>query len=382
MPGLPPGVFVYAASPVKFIAEMRVFKTAAALAFASLLLAFWILPTAFAQTVDTSGFAAAISPLPILLEVKPGSSVSTDLRVDNPSDHDEKLKIVIKTFTQDGANGTVNLHDPGPSDTFINWISFSRTQFDAPPGLWQTVHMTVNVPKTAAFGYYFAVEFTGASAPANQANSTGAAIQGAVASFVLLNATAPGESRQMQVTSFTADHRFYEFLPANFTVKLHNSGNIFAGASGNIFIKRGSKTVATLTVNPNHGLVLPGSNRLFSVSWNDGFPIYKPVYGSNGQPLTNKNGSAKMNLNWNFGQASRLRFGSYTAELALIYDNGTRDVPITGSVSFWVIPWRLIAILIVVLVFVVIGFWSTFRKAGRFAQRHAKRLNRSRKDEN
>jgi hypothetical protein len=34
--------------------------------------------------------------------------------------------------------------------------------------------------------------------------------------------------------------------------------------------------------------------------------------------------------------------GHYTAQLLLIYNDGTRDVPISGSLSFWVIPWRLI----------------------------------------
>ena len=303
---------------------------------------------ALAQSVSSPGFAASISPLPILLNVKPGSSVSTDLRVNNPSSHDEKLKVVLKTFTQDGPTGTVNLHDPSPSDTFLSWISFDRSVFDAPPGLWQTVKMTVNVPKSAAFGYYFAVEFTSAS-PAAQTSGTGAAIQGAVASFVLLNATAPGESKQLQVTGFSADHRFYEFLPVNFNIKLHNSGNIFAGASGNIFIRRGGKQVASLTVNPNHGLVLPGSNRQFGVAWSDGFPLYQTVYGANGQPLTDKDGKLKTKLSWNFSHVSKLRFGHYTAQLALVYNNGTRDIPISGSLSFWVVPWRVVGIVIFII---------------------------------
>jgi hypothetical protein len=305
-----------------------------------------------AQTVSAPGFAAAISPLPILLNAKPGSTVSSDLRVNNPSTHDERLKVVIKTFTQDGPAGNVTLRDPSPADTFINWIHFSRTEFDAPPGLWQTVKMTVNVPSSAAFGYYFAVEFTSASPTPKTQN--GASIQGAVASFVLLNAQAPGEKRQMQITNFSADHRFYEFLPASFTIRLHNSGNIFAGASGNIFIMHGSKQVAVLNVNENHGLVLPGSNRQFSVAWDSGFPVYKPVLDANGQPVKDKAGKVKTKLSWNFSQVSKLRFGHYTAKLALVYNDGSRDIPLNGEVSFWVIPWRLVGITLFIL-FLIAG---------------------------
>ena len=335
--------------------------------------------TAAAQSVSSSGFAATISPLPILLNIKPGSSATTDLRVNNPSAHGERLKELVKTFTQDGPTGNVTLHDPTASDEFINWISFSRTEFDAPPGLWQTVKMTVNVPKTASFGYYFAVEFTSASQPTKANN--GAAVQGAVASFVLLNTESPGEKRQMQITSFTADHRFYEFLPASFTIRLHNSGNVYAGASGNIFIMRGGKQVAVLNVNENHGLVLPGSNRLFTDSWSDGFPSYQPVIDKSGQQIKNKDGDIEKKLRWNFGQVSHLRFGHYTAKLALVYNDGQRDVPVNGTLSFWVIPWRLLIGLLVVFIFMVIGFWSTFRKIGGFVKRQTHKLEKK-DDEN
>jgi len=333
---------------------------------------FFLIPSiAHAQSAPTHDFAAAISPLPILLNVKPGDSVSTDLRVNNPSTHDEQLKVVLKTFTQDGSDGKVTLHDPTPADTYLSWISFSRTSFDAPPGLWQTVKMNINVPKTASFGYYFVVEFTSANPPAKTVG-TGAALQGAVASFVLLNAESPGEVRQMRVTSFSADHRFYEFLPASFSIRLHNSGNVFAGAAGNIFIMRGSKQVGVINVNENHGLILPGSNRVFSSAWNEGFPVYKTVM-ANGQPVKDKNGNPKRQLSWNFSQVAHLRFGRYTAKLALVYNDGQHDIPISGEVSFWVVPWRLLIGLIIVVLFMGIGFWSSFRKAGHFAKRQVTR---------
>jgi hypothetical protein len=328
---------------------MKFWRVAVSVLSVILVFLYCTLP-ASAQTVSSPGFAASISPLPILLNVKPGSSTSTDLRVNNPSTHDEKLRVVVKTFTQDGPNGNVTLRDPTPADSFVNWIHFSKTEFDAPPGLWQTVNMTVNVPASAAFGYYFAVEFTSANPTPKTQN--GASVQGAVASFVLLNAEAPGEKRQMQITSFSADHRFYEFLPARFTIRLHNSGNIFAGASGNIFIMRGSKQIAVLNVNENHGLVLPSSNRQFSVAWDSGFPVYKPVLDSNGQPVKDKSSKVKTKLSWNFSQVSKLRFGHYTAKLALVYNDGSRDVPLNGEVSFWVVPWRLVSFILFIMLLI------------------------------
>ena len=330
---------------------MRLLRLGGTVFAIAVIVAYTISPSAHAQSTSTEGFAASISPLPILLTTKPGTSVSADLRVNNPSTHDEKLKTVIKTFTQDGADGKVTLHELTPADDFVNWISFDKPVFDAPPGLWQTIKMTVNVPKTAAFGYYFAVEFTEANPPAKQAG-VGTSIQGAVANFVLLNAQAPGETKKLSVTSFSADHQVYEFLPVNFSVRVHNGGNIFAAATGNIFITRGGKQVAVLNVNENHGLIIPGSNRLFNTSWDNGFPVYKTVYGSNGHPLRDKDGNIQKKLTWNFSQVSKLRFGHYTAKLALVYNDGTRDVPISGTVSFWVVPWRVIGVVVAILLLI------------------------------
>lgn len=336
---------------------------------------------AHAQSSSSGSFNAAISPLPILLDAKPGTSVTTNLRVSNPGSQPEQLKVSLKTFSQDGPNGLVTLHDPTAADDYVNWVHFDRTVFDAPPGEWQTIKMTVDLPASASFGYYFAVEFSSANNQTARVSTNGTKIQGAVASFVLLNANVPGEKRQMQVTSFTADHKIYEFLPVNFTVHLHNSGNVYGTAAGNIFIMRGGKQVASLVVNGNKGLVLPGSNRVFTVAWNDGFPVYKPVTDASGQPVNGKDGQPKQKLTWNFSQASKLRFGHYTAQLALVYNDGTRDVPITGQVSFWVVPWRIIAVILFILVFVTIGFWSTFKKFGSAVKRKGSGKAKKAKDE-
>jgi hypothetical protein len=219
---------------------------------------------------------------------------------------------------------------------------------------------------SAAFGYYYAAQFELANPPKPQPGT--ARLQGAVAIFVLLNADAPGASRKIEVTSFKADHSSYEFLPANFMVQVRNIGNVHTAPHGNIFIKKGSKQVASLNVNSTEGMVLPKSNRIFTTSWSEGFPVYTVVTDPTGQHVKDKNGNPKMHLKWDFSKASKLRFGHYTAELLLIYNDGQRDIPITGSLSFWVIPWRIIGAIVLILIFVAIGFWSTFRKAGRFVK--------------
>jgi hypothetical protein len=313
--------------------------------------------------VPTTGINLQISPLPILLNAKPGTSVSTDLRIRNAGTENELLVVKLKRFSEEGPNGEIKLTDPAPSDPFPKWVTFSKTIFAAPPDQWQTIKMTINIPKDAAFGYYYAVEFSRAHPTKAQPGKP--AIEGSVAIFILLNAESPGAKKSLQVASFTADHNFYEFLPVTFSVRVHNTGNIHFAPAGNIFIQAGKKQVSTILVNSPGGNVLPNSYRIFTAQWKDGFPVYRDKE-NNGVPERDKKGNIKRSLHWDFAQVPKLRIGKYTAHLIMIYDDGQRDVPIEGDLSFWVVPWRLILGAIAVpIVPAFLVWWLTKRRYQR-----------------
>jgi hypothetical protein len=322
-------------------------------------------PSAYAQT-STDGINLQISPLPIELNTKPGTSTHSDLRLRNVGNKTEKLQVRLLAVSEDD-NGEVHLTNPSAADEWVKWVSFDRQTFDAPSNQWQTVKMSVNVPKAAAFGYYFAVEYLRATEVAPQPGK--AVARGAVATFILLNAETIGAKREAQVVSFSADKKSYEFLPANFNVKVRSTGNVHVAPHGNIFIARGGKQVGVIDVNANRGNILPKGSRFFDASWQDGFPVYQVKNGPDGQPLLDKKGQVQKSLKWDFSHANRLRFGHYTAHLMMVYDNGSRDVPMEATVSFWVVPWRVIGILLLVAIFVAIGLWSTFGKSKRLVQR-------------
>jgi hypothetical protein len=304
------------------------------------------LPYAVHAQTPTEGINLQISPLPIELNTKPGSNTSTDLRVRNVGPQTEKLQVRLLKVSEDD-NGEVHLSNPSPNDDWAKWVSFDRPTFDAPSNQWQTVKMTVNVPKSAAFGYYFAVEYLRAKEVSPQPGK--AVTRGAVATFILLNADAPGAKREAQVVSFTADRKSYEFLPATFTVKVRSTGNVHVAPHGNIFIAKGGKQVGVSAVNANAGNILPHGSRFFSSSWEDGFPLYVAKINADGKPVLNKKGQPQKSLKWDFSHANRLRFGHYTAHLVMVYDNGQWDVPMEATVSFWVVPWRLVGTLLALI---------------------------------
>lgn len=298
------------------------------------------------------------SSLPINLKVLPGSSIAAQIKVKNDGVGTENIKVSLMKFKADGETGTPMLAAREQGDDFFDWVSFSENSFPLPLNEWKTITATFNVPKIASFGYYYAIVFSRAeeSVPKGERQTV---ITGGTATLVLLEAIVPDAKREVVVTSFTADKRIYEFLPAIFTVKLRNTGNVHIAPRGNIFINSGDKKdLAILEINPNKGNILPDSPREFSEKWNDGFPHYGNVQEDDRMSLDEK-GNPIQELKWNFGEMPKLRWGKHTAKLLLYYDDGTRDVPIESEISFWVIPWRLI--------FGLLGILSLLFFAGRLS---------------
>ncbi len=296
------------------------------------------------------GFNIISSPLPIKIATRPGETVETELRIKNQGIQSETIKVGLMKFGATGDNGQPDLFDLTPKDTYADWVHFSPSQFIAEPNVWKTVKMTIDVPPEASLGYYLAVTFSRAS-QAKEKNAS--SVKGAIATLVLLDTKTGNEKRQLKLVSLSTDHGLYEYLPATFNVKLRNSGNIYLSPSGNIFIERGGKAVDTLDFNTAGGSVLPASNRVFSIPWSDGFPVFKDRL-ENGKPVPGPSGHPKQNLKWDFTHINKLRIGHYTAKVLVVYDDGTQDVPLEAALSFWVLPWKIL--LGILALFGVLGF--------------------------
>ncbi|MDB5186123.1 MAG: exported protein of unknown function [Candidatus Saccharibacteria bacterium] len=291
------------------------------------------------------------------VKADPGTTADVEIQVKNMGVAPERLKISLLKFSASGEEGRPNLAERGPGDDYFDWVTFSPSKFDAKPNEWVKVQMKIKIPKTAGLGYYYAVTFARESESAAKDRSV---VIGSSAQLVLLEVNSPNARRSLDLLEFKTEKKWYEFLPVKMTVRVKNSGNIHLVPVGNIFIKKGDKVVATLDFNKAQGNVLPYSNRIFVNEWQDGFPLYKDKIVDD-KPAYNSDGSSKRDLSWNFSEISKLRFGKYTAKLLVVYNDGTRDVPIESEVSFWVVPWRIIGGFVVFLALAGVGAWAIGR---------------------
>ena len=316
-------------------------------------LAMWLLAAmlflvspALAQT--TGELRLTTSPLPINLKVAPGSSISTTLKIKNDGNQSENLKVTLMKFKADPNTGATILMDREAADSYFDWVALSDPTFTLPANEWKTITATFNVPATAAFDYYYAIVFFRADQQVKPGDRQ-TVLNGGTATLVLLTADVPGAKKQLELDRFSVNKNIFEFLPSTFDIKIKNTGNVHIIPHGNIFITGGSqKDLAILDVNATQGSILPDSPRNFQVQWADGFPVYT-IKEENGVKQQDAKGNLIRELKWNWADASKLRFGKYTAKLLLVYDDGQRDVPIEGMVSFWVVPWRLVAYALVII---------------------------------
>jgi hypothetical protein len=321
----------------------------AILAVAISLLTVLAFSTAAVRAAPSGGSSLTTSPVAVNLVIKPGTSTTTTLQVMNNNLQPAQIATKVELFSAYGTAGQAAITPPSAANPSANWVTLSPASFTAQPGVWTSIKMTISLPPSASLGYYYAVMFE-PQLPFNTPAPNTNTIKGSNAVLVLVDTNSANEKRQLQVTNFSVSQQLYEYLPASFSVTVHNSGNIYLPPQASIYISQNSNfssTSATLDVNKAAGNVLPNSSRVFQVEWSNGFPVFNPktvdgqIVYSKGQPVKQ--------LQWDFTKLNRFRFGKYYAKLVLVYNNGSRDIPIVGVVSFWVIPWKLMIILFLVV---------------------------------
>lgn len=314
---------------------------------------FWLLSSAisFAQSSADGRLDLTVSPPVIELTAKPGEKVEEKFRVRNNLSQNVQLQIAVRRLISDPSDGNPVPEDEAKGEE-LKWVSFDRPEFTALPREWVDINFTIEIPENAAYGYYYVFRITPKNDTAQ--TTTGAAIKGEILIVTLLNIQKEGANSKTELVSFKPLANINEYLPVTFNVKLANKGNVHVKPRGNIFVTRGGgKEISILEVNPGVGSILPGGTREFQSEWNDGFLVKELVIENDTAKLdANGNPVTKLKINWN--QLTRFRIGPYTARLLMVYDDGTKDVTVEGTTTFWVIPYTALGVILVSVIILII----------------------------
>lgn len=292
------------------------------------------------KEAPATGINVNISPPYINLVTDPGESISSEFKIRNNNNFREYFKITLRKFEVGNSDSGVVMSDINSGDEFASWISFEPQEFTVDPNQTKTVEFKINPPDDAALGYYYAAVISRIS---DADVSQGAAITAAASVPILLNVRSDNAKREIKILDFKTSKLFYEYLPTEFQLEVENSGNVHVSPVGDIFIdSMFEKETAVLPLNSARGNILPGGKRVFSVNWDDGM-VTRAQKMKDGQPVKNSKGENEYETKFDFDKPlSTFRIGKYTAHVLAVYDNGERDIPLEATVSFWVIPWKLI----------------------------------------
>ncbi len=337
------------------------------LAVLSIITLIWT-PITLAQTQPLD---ITTSPDYIELKLAPGSKTTSKVRFRNNLNSSTKFNLAIKSLGTT-ETGQMTITDLDPNDSTINWVKLSQTEVIAPAKEWIEVTTEIEMPKEAAYGYYFAVVISPQDPNISTSDNT-TKLVGSVAIPILLIADQPGAKFEGKISKFTAVPDWTEYLPVNLNVEFQNQGNVHIRPQGSVFIQDWKgKTIATLDINHTGGNILPNSSRQFSVLWNDSFVSYEPKM-VDGKPVVNSEGQPEKELKWRFDKLLDLRIGKYTAKVIMIISDGQRDIPFEEVVSFWVFPWKIVLGVIAIAIFASMGIIGSLKQLWRIVNKVFKR---------
>lgn len=279
------------------------------------------------QPIPGTGQALEIAPTIINLDVDAGETTTIEIQLRNVSNEDLIVTGEINDFLASDEQGSPNIILDEEEAEALGDNPFSMRDWVQPiqpillePNEIETLSATFNVPDNASpGGYYGAVRFTGTPP---ELEGTGVSLTTSIGTLLL--ATVSGETElaadieEFAVTKDGSTGNIFETTPLQLIQRIENTGNVHIQPTGQVHITdMFGRATASANVNLGQQNILPDSIRRFEQD------IDSSLIGN------------------------RRLFGRYTADLELEYVEGQT---LTDTLTFWVIPYRLIAAIVVLIV--------------------------------
>lgn len=202
---------------------------------------------------------------------------------------------------------------------------------------------TVKIPLDAPAGSHFAVAWWGSAPPQV---GQGVAIVSKAGILMLLTVSGDiNESARVSNFSSPTEQKVLNFFPPGFSVAVENTGNVYIKPVGKITVKNiFGITKEIFDVNKVNLEVYPKTVRGLRISTDKGVQIEDIALPA---PTSLLDGIKK---EW-----SSFGFGPYTAYLNLKYGKQNPQ-ELNASLKFWVIPWRILTIVVIVLILILLFF--------------------------
>ncbi len=277
-----------------------------------------LIPSASAQELSL-----VVSPPSTMVEGKPGEVVQKNIKVTNNSEDQEViLKMHVKNFIVQDDLGTPILVDDKTAGKYMAspWFTLEKSELVIPPKTTERLVVLITIPADALPGGHYAGVFF-QPVPAKNMKSTVSYTSAQVGS--LFSVTIPGDIKyDALIKDFKTTKNVFEFGPIDFSATIENQSDSHISPSSTIVV---------------HDMV---GRKLTEIKLND----------VNIFPYTSRTLTGSWDQVWGLGR--------YSATLTSSYGPG---LVATRTMYFWIMPYRLIAAILVVLMVLLVIFISIRR---------------------
>ncbi|MEK7071548.1 MAG: hypothetical protein AAB943_01265 [Patescibacteria group bacterium] len=285
----------------------------------------------------------AITMTPTRFEVSgnPGETLNEEVLLINETETAETFYVSFSNFEAQGESGSPAFVEP--KDDLGTWMTTDVSSVYLAPRQQKIVSFKITIPKDAEPGGHFAVIFWGTSPTGG---SGGVSIGAKTGILVLLSVNGDVREEAGLLNFNTKDKIFfYQTLPVSFEYKFRNDGGDRIKPEGTIII-RDTFFLPTerLDANPVAGNVLPNSTRKINVDW--------IKYERNADYVAPTQFFKKFWSDVGY-QWKNFAVGLYSANLNVAY--GTQGAHAKKMAFFFVFPWQLVLVLVVLFIIV---FWG------------------------
>ncbi len=259
-----------------------------------------------------------VIPPSISHRLNPGETTEGVLRVINDSAEPLTFSLSIQDYIVEDNNGTPTFVTDGKLSnkySAASWIGVSPNRFTLAPKQREDLAYLIKIPKDARpGGHYAAVTYT----PDAKGTTTGSGTAVSTVVGTLMYIDVNGEIVEKASVKEFSSPGFSEYAPISLHTIIRNEGDLHIAPYGTIVVKNmWGKVISTQAILSKN--IFPQAVREFENI---------------------------VDRKW--------MFGSYTAEFTAKYGR-QNALSLTASSTFWVIPWKMIVIIILAVAVGILG---------------------------
>jgi len=269
-----------------------------------------------------------VGPGKVELFLNPGESVTRNLLITNRLGRPMKFRVELEDFTGSlsGERAAVLLGDRKGPYSLKDFLNPEIREFTLAHGERMVLPVTVTIPSDMEPGGLYGSVLISTSPSEDLLEREKEKAKGQVrlvarvgALFFVRVKGAVKEEGRLEKFDTVDSKKFYQSGPIYFSIYYRNTGNVHLDPYGIIEIKNIlGKKIGEIEIEPY--FAMPNSLRYREIKWD-----------------------------------RKLGIGKYTATLSL--NRGYNDIIDTAEITFWILPWKIILIVAVLLFIIVFIIW-------------------------